>query len=89
VSIVTTNGEKLGAVGVLDTAWFTLHAITPEAVIMGGDVAHLVPAVAPVVGLVATVGDALLVIPVSIQVAGVADEAGLAVLVSCAAAQVG
>ena len=56
---------------------------------MGGDVAHLVPAVAPVVGLVATVGDALLVIPVSIQVAGVADEASLAVLVSCAAAQVG
>ena len=69
--------------------WFALHAIAPEAVIVGWYVADLVPTIAPVVGLVATVRDTLLVIPVSIQIADVADETGLAVLVSSAAAQVG
>jgi len=89
VSIVTTNGEKLGAVGVLDATWFALHAIAPEAVIVGWYVADLVPTIAPVVGLVATLRDTLLVIPVSIQITDVADETGLAVLVSSAATQVG
>ena len=69
--------------------WLAVHSVTIEAVLMIGDVAHRIVAIAPIVVLVATILNALLAVAVSVKVTSVTDKVvDGAVLIVGTAAQV-
>lgn len=88
ISIITTDRVKLWAVVIVNAARLALHAIAPEAVVVGRDVAHSIKTFTVPIVFIATIWDALLVIAIPVKVVSITDEARLAVLISSAAAKV-